>query len=99
VALGGFAIPPDGRWRRTMTVYVSVPQIPLTLKFEEPLDAVVSRFTQIINDGEVHRYAFTDTQTVMVNYGVIASVTFAEGPRTLEVSELNRGLAARLDDA
>jgi hypothetical protein len=26
-------------------------------------------------------------------------VTFSEGARTLEVSELNRGLAARLDDA
>ncbi|WP_433784945.1 hypothetical protein ACQPX6_01470 [Actinomycetospora sp. CA-101289] len=81
-----------------MTVYVSVPQIPLTLKFEEGLDAVMARFTQIINDGEVHRYAFTENQAVLVNYGVIASVTFSEGPRTLEVSELNRGLSARLDD-
>jgi hypothetical protein len=99
VALGGFPDPPIGStWRRTMTVYVSVPQIPLTLKFEEGLEAVVSRFTQIINDGEVHRYTFTDHQAVLVNYGVIASVTFSEGPRTLEVSELNRGLAARLDD-
>jgi len=80
-----------------MTVYVSVPQIPLTLKFEEDLESVIARFTQIINDGEVHRYAFTGTQAVLVNYGVIASVTFSEGPRTLEVSELNRGLSARLD--
>ena len=47
----------------------------------------------------MHRYAFADNQVVLVNYGVIASVTFSEGPRTLEVSELNRGLAARLDDA
>lgn len=82
-----------------MTVYVSLPQIPLTLKFEEELDAVVTRFTQLITEGEVQRYAFTENQTVLVNYGVIASVTFSEGPRTLEVSEMNRGLAARLDDA
>ena len=82
-----------------MTVYVSVPQIPLTLKFEEDLESVVARFTQIINDGEVHRYTFAENQTILVNYGVIASVTFSAGPRTLEVSELNRGLAARLDDS
>jgi hypothetical protein len=81
-----------------MTVYVSVPQIPLTLKFEEHLGAVVERFTQIITDGEVHRYAFTENQTVLVNYKVISSITFSEGPRTLEVSELNRGLSARLHD-
>lgn len=80
-----------------MTVYVSLPQIPLTLKFEEDLESVVSRFQQLITDGEVHRYAFTDNQAVLVNYGVIASATFSEGPRTLEVSELNRGLSARLD--
>jgi hypothetical protein len=86
-------------WRTSVTVYVSVPQIPLTLKFEEGLEAVVTRFTQIINDGEVQRYAFAENQTILVNYGVIASVTFSEGPRTLEVSELNRGLTATLDDA
>lgn len=82
-----------------MTVYVSLPQIPLTLKFEEDLEAVVTRFQQLITEGEVHRYFFTDTQSVLVNYGVIASATFSEGPRTLEVSELNRGLSARIDDA
>lgn len=82
-----------------MTVYVSLPQIPLTLKFEEDLESVVARFTELITEGEVHRYRLTDSQAVLVNYGVIASATFSEGPRTLEVSELNRGLAARLDDA
>lgn len=82
-----------------MTVYVSLPQIPLTLKFEEDLDTVVTRFQQLIRDGEVHRYEFTENQAVVVNYGVISSVTFSEGPRTLEVSELHRGLSARLDDA
>lgn len=81
-----------------MTVYVSLPQIPLTLKFEEDLDTVVTRFQQLIHDREVHRYTFTDNQAVLVNYGVIASATFSEGPRTLEVSELNRGLSARLDE-
>lgn len=81
-----------------MTVYVSLPQIPLTLKFEEDLGAVMDRFHQLISDGEVHRYVLADHQAVLVNYGVIASATFSEGPRTLEVSELNRGLAARLDD-
>lgn len=82
-----------------MTVYVSLPQIPLTLKFEEDLESVVARFTELISEGEVHRYRLADSQAVLVNYGVIASATFSEGPRTLEVSELNRGLAARLDDA
>lgn len=81
-----------------MTVYVSLPQIPLTLKFEEDLGTVVDRFHQLISDGEVHRYTLSENQAVLVNYGVIASVTFSEGPRTLEVSELNRGLSARLDD-
>ncbi|MEJ2863341.1 hypothetical protein [Actinomycetospora flava] len=81
-----------------MTVYVSLPQIPLTLKFEEELGAVMDRFHQLVRDGEVHRYVLDQTSAVLVNYGVIASVTFSEGPRTLEVSELNRGLAARLDD-
>ncbi|MFC5141800.1 hypothetical protein ACFPK1_26440 [Actinomycetospora rhizophila] len=81
-----------------MTVYVSLPQIPLTLKFEEDLGAVVDRFHQLITDGEVHRYALSENQAVLVNYGVIASATFSEGPRTLEVTELNRGLSARLDD-
>jgi hypothetical protein len=82
-----------------VTVYVSLPQIPLTLKFEEDLETVVTRFHQLISDGEVHRYFPSDTQSVLVNYGVIASATFSEGPRTLEVSELNRGLSARIDDA
>jgi hypothetical protein len=59
----------------------------------------VTRFHQLISDGEVHRYFPSDTQSVLVNYGVIASATFSEGPRTLEVSELNRGLSARIDDA
>lgn len=82
-----------------MTVYVSLPQIPLTLKFEEDFEAVVGHFQELISGGEVHRYLFADGQAVLVNYGVIASATFSEGPRTLEVSELNRGLAARIDDA
>jgi hypothetical protein len=82
-----------------VTVYVSLPQIPLTLKFEEPLAAVTERFHELISGGEVHRYAIADNQMVLVNYGVIAAATFSEGPRTLEVSELNRGLTARLDDS
>jgi hypothetical protein len=99
VAPGGMAFCRTDRGGGIVTVYVSLPQIPLTLKFEEDLDTVVTRFQQLIRDGEVHRYAFADTQAVIVNYGVIASATFSEGPRTLEVSELNRGLSARIDDA
>jgi hypothetical protein len=100
VAPGGMAFcRTDRGGGRIVTVYVSLPQIPLTLKFEEDLETVVTRFQQLIGDGEVHRYTFTDHQAVLVNYGVIASATFSEGPRTLEVSELNRGLSARIDDA
>lgn len=79
-----------------MTVYVSLPQVPLTLKFEEPHDEVLDHFQTLIEDGSIHRYEFEDGQSVIVNYGVIQAVTVSAGHRTLEVSELHRGLKAQI---
>ena len=81
-----------------MTVYVSIPQIPITLKFEEPLEDVAEHFRQLLESGSIHRYEFDVGQAVIVNYGVIASLTLSEGRRTLEVSELHRGLKASIVD-
>lgn len=79
-----------------MTVYVSLPQVPLTLKFEESHDEVLDHFQSLIEDGSVHRYALPDGQSLIVNYGVIAAATLNDGHRTLEVGEMHRGVAARI---
>lgn len=79
-----------------MTVYVSLPQVPLTLKFEESHDEVLDHFQTLIEDGSVHRYALADGQSLIVNYGVVAAATLNEGHRTLEVSEMHRGVQARI---
>lgn len=79
-----------------MTVYVSIPQIPITLKFEEPIDDVGEHFRQLLEAGSIHRYEFDEGQEVVVNYGVIASLTLSEGRRALEVAELHRGLRASI---
>ena len=79
-----------------MTVYVSLPQIPLTLKFEESFGAVADHFQELVSTGSVHRYEFAEGQSVVVNYAVVACLTISEGHRTLEVSELHRGLQATI---
>jgi hypothetical protein len=79
-----------------VTVYVSLPQVPLTLKFEEPHDEVLDHFQSLIEDGSVHRYALADGQSLIVNYGVIAAATLNDGHRTLEVAEMHRGVQARI---
>jgi len=79
-----------------VTVYVSVPQVPLGLRFEEPLDDVVDHFQGLISDGATYCYDGGDGQVVLVNFGVIAAVTFSEGVRTFEVSELHRAINASL---
>src|SRR4051794_26889131 len=79
-----------------MTVYVSLPQVPLTLKFEESHDEVLDHFQTLIEDGSVHRYALADGQSLIINYGVVAAATLNEGHRTLEVSEMHRGVQARI---
>ena len=81
-----------------MTTYVHVPQIPLTLKFEEPHTEVLEHFRSLISEGAVHRYEVEQDSSVVVNYGVIAALTVTEGHRALEVSELHRGLAATTRD-
>lgn len=81
-----------------MTTYVHVAQIPLTLKFEEPHDAVLDHFRELISSGAVHRYEVAAGSSVVVNYGVVAALTVTEGHRALDVSELHRGLPATLGD-
>ena len=75
-----------------MTVYVSVPQVPLSLRFEESYDDVLEHVTGLSTNGSVHRYDAGDAGTVVVNFGVIAAITVSEGHRTLEPSELHRAL-------
>ena len=81
-----------------MTTYVHVAQIPLTLKFEEPHDAVLDHFRELITNGAVHRYEVGPDSSVVVNYGVVAALTVTEGHRALDVSELHRGLPATIGD-
>jgi len=81
-----------------MTVYVSLPQFPLTLKYEEPLEDVARHLQGLVEDAKVHRVQVTDKSMILLNFGVIEAVTLSEGPRTLELEELNRGLSTSTDD-
>ena len=45
-----------------------------------------------MEEAKVHRVQVSDDSMVLLNFGVIASITLSEGPRTLELEELNRGL-------
>ncbi|MDT7745502.1 MAG: hypothetical protein QOE59_4580 [Actinomycetota bacterium] len=76
-----------------MTVYVSLAQFPLTLKYEEPLEDVARHHQGLVEEGKVHRVQVTDDSMVLLNFGVIESITLSEGARTLEVEELNQGLS------
>jgi hypothetical protein len=75
-----------------MTVYVSLPQFPLTLKYEEPMEDVALHLQGLVEDAKVHRVQVTDESMVLLNFGVIEAITLSEGARTLELEELNRGL-------
>jgi hypothetical protein len=76
-----------------MTVYVSLPQFPLTLKYEEPIEDVARHLQGLVEEAKVHRVQVSDDSMVLLNFGVVESITLSEGPRTLEVEELNRGLS------
>jgi hypothetical protein len=75
-----------------MTVYVSLPQFPLTLKYEEPMEDVARHLQGLVEEAKVHRVQVSDESLVLLNFGVIESITLSEGARTLELEELNRGL-------
>jgi hypothetical protein len=75
-----------------MTVYVSLPQFPLTLKYEEPIEEVATHLQGLIENAGVHRLTLDDGSMILVNFGVIESITLTEGSRTLELDELHRGL-------
>jgi hypothetical protein len=75
-----------------VTVYVSLPQFPLTLKYEEPLEEVARHLQGLVEEAKVHRIQVSDESIILVNFGVIESITVTEGSRTLELEELNRGL-------
>jgi hypothetical protein len=76
-----------------MTVYVSLAQFPLTLKYEEPIEDVARHLQGLVEEAKVHRVQVNDESMVLLNFGVIESITLSEGPRTLELEELNRGLS------
>jgi hypothetical protein len=76
-----------------MTVYVSLPEFPLTLKYEEPLDDVARHLQGLVEEAKVHRVQVNDQSMVLLNFAVISAITLSEGPRTLELEELNRGLS------
>ncbi len=76
-----------------MTVYVSLPQFPLTLKYEEPLEEVARHLQGLVEEAKVHRLQVNDESMVLVNFAVVESITLAEGARTLELTELNRALS------
>lgn len=76
-----------------MTVYVSLPQFPLTLKYEEPMEDVARHLQGLVEEAKVHRVQVSDESMVLLNFGVIESITLSEGARTLELEELNRGLS------
>ena len=75
-----------------MTVYVSVPQVPLALRYEEPFDDVVEHLRGVLQNAETRRYDCGEGQAVIVSFGVIAAVTITEGHRTFELTELNRAV-------
>jgi hypothetical protein len=76
-----------------MTVYVSLPQFPLTLKYEEPMEDVAQHLQGLVEEAKVHRVQVNDDSMVLLNFGVIESITLSEGARTLELEEMNRGLS------
>ena len=75
-----------------MTVYVSLPQFPLTLKYEEPLEEVARHLQGLVEEAKVHRVQVDDESIILLNFGVIESITVTAGSRTLELEELNYGL-------
>jgi hypothetical protein len=77
-----------------MTVYVSLPQFPLTLKYEEPIAEVVEHLQGLIEGAKVHQVKLEDGSMILINFAVIEAITLNEGRRTLELEELNRGLSA-----
>jgi hypothetical protein len=82
-----------------MTVYVSLPQFPLTLKYEEPIAAVADHLSALIEGAKVHRVVLEDGSMVLLNFAVIESISLNEGKRTLELSELNRALIAQIESS
>ena len=75
-----------------VTVYVSLPQLPLALRYEEPFDVVVEHLRELLQNAEARRYDCGEGQAVVVSFGVVAAVTVTEGHRTFELTELNRAI-------
>lgn len=82
-----------------MAVYVSLPQIPLGLRFEEPLDDVVERFRQLIDDGTVCRFAHGPDTAVLVNFAVQASAIFSEGHSLTTPDDIHKAIPVDLPPA
>jgi hypothetical protein len=82
-----------------MTVYVSLPQFPLTLKYEEPIADVADHLTALIEGAKVHRVALDDGTMVLLNFAVVESISLNEGKRTFELAELNRALEVSIESS
>lgn len=79
-----------------MAVYVSLAQIPVALRFEEPYEQVVERFRSLIENGEVVRFDHGDGTAVLVNFAVQASAVVTEGHSVLTPSDIHRAVTASL---
>lgn len=79
-----------------MAIYVSLAQIPVALRFEEPYEQVVERFRTLIENGEVVRFEHGDGTTVLVNFAVQASAVVTEGHSVLTPSDIHRAVTASL---
>jgi hypothetical protein len=82
-----------------MTVYVSLPQFPLTLKYEESIAEVADHLSALIEGAKVHRVVLEDGSMVLLNFAVVESISLNEGKRTLELAELNRALIAKIESS
>lgn len=79
-----------------MTVYVSLPELPLGLRFEEPFDEVVEHIRGLLQNAEVRRYETGEGRAVLVSYGVVSAVTIGEGHRVYEISEQVKAVEASI---
>ena len=82
-----------------MTVYVSLPQFPLTLKYEEPITEVADHLTALIEGAKVYRVMLEDGAMVLLNFAVVESISLNEGKRTFELAELNRALEVSIESS
>lgn len=82
-----------------VAVYVSLPQIPLALRFEDPFDEVVERFRELIDNGTVCRFEHGAGTAVLVNFAVQASAILAEGHSLTAPDDIHKAIPVDLPPA